>query len=86
MRYSIVINPKTKKVLSKIEKNYAFKIRDKIRSLTENPRPSDVVKLTGFSNVYRLRVGNYRIIYEIHDDRLLILVVNVGHRRDIYKR
>lgn len=82
----IVINQKVKKNLTKIEKDQAIRIRDKIRSLKDNPRQGNTVKLKGSVNVYRLRVGSYRIIYEIHDDEVLILVINVGHRKEVYKR
>jgi len=85
MRYKIVINSKTEKMLSKIEKSIAVRIRDKIRLLSEHPRPSGMTQLKGYDNAFRIRVGDYRIIYEIDDDRVLILVVNVGHRREVYR-
>lgn len=55
-----------------------------IRSLAEEPRPSGVKKLTG-REAWRIRVGNYRIIYEIHDQALIVLVVSIGHRQDVYR-
>ncbi len=60
------------------------RIIDSIRGLAHDPRPQGVKKLTGRAG-WRIRVGNYRVIYEIHDDRLLILVVSVGHRQDVYR-
>jgi len=54
--------------------------------LAQRPRPSDAVKLRGVQNAYRVRVGHYRILYEVHDDRLLILVIGVAHRREAYRR
>ncbi|MEW5948302.1 MAG: type II toxin-antitoxin system RelE/ParE family toxin [Thermodesulfobacteriota bacterium] len=56
-----------------------------IQGLSEDPRPSGVKKLTG-RNAWRIRVGNYRVIYEIQDNSLVVLVVSVGHRKEIYRR
>lgn len=55
-----------------------------IRALAETPRPTNCKKLSG-RPAWRIRVGAYRVIYEIHDDALLILVVTVGHRKDVYR-
>jgi mRNA interferase RelE/StbE len=52
----------------------------------EEPRPTGVVKLVGTGNGYRLRVGGYRIVYEVHDDRLVVMVIRVGDRREVYRR
>lgn len=59
-------------------------ILDAIENLAENPRPKGYKKLKGRTG-YRIRVGNYRIIYEIFDDILLIDVIDLGHRKDIYE-
>jgi mRNA interferase RelE/StbE len=56
-----------------------------LRNLGENPRPGGSIKLAGPDALYRIRVGDYRIIYQIRDSELLILVVAIGHRRDIYR-
>jgi mRNA interferase RelE/StbE len=53
--------------------------------LKENPRPRGSIKLSG-ENAYRIRVSDYRIIYAIYDDRLVVLVIDVGHRREVYRR
>lgn len=84
MRYELYVNPRVEKALSKIDHQMSLKIRDAIRSLTSNPRPHGVKKLKGEDKAYRLRVGDYRIIYEIYDAKVLILIVNVGHRKEIY--
>ncbi len=57
----------------------------KIEALGQNPRPAGVEKLKGLTDLYRLRVGDYRILYQILDKVLLVLVVQVGHRREIYR-
>lgn len=60
------------------------RIMERIRALADNPRPSDCEKLSGLER-YRVRQGAYRIIYEIEDARLIVLMVKVGHRRDVYR-
>jgi mRNA interferase RelE/StbE len=57
-----------------------------INSLAEEPRPAGAVKLTGSENLYRVRVGDYRVIYAVENDFLLVLVVEIGHRREIYRK
>ncbi|BAY98622.1 addiction module antitoxin [Tolypothrix tenuis PCC 7101] len=61
------------------------RIQIKIDSLAIEPRPNGVKKLKGTENSYRIRVGDYRIIYEVYDDVLLVNVVEMGHRRNVYK-
>ena len=85
MKYELFVNPKVEKELSKIDNFMAVKIRDRIRALADDPRPFGSKKLKGHENTYRERVGDYRIIYEIYDYRVLIMVINVGHRKDIYE-
>ena len=54
--------------------------------LAHDPRPTGVVKLAGDENLWRIRIGNYRVVYEIHDDRLMVLVLRVAHRKDVYRQ
>lgn len=61
------------------------RIIERLEELELDPRPLGVKKLSGIDNLYRLRVGEYRIVYEIQDAVLLVLVVAVGHRREIYR-
>lgn len=84
MEYTLFVNPKIEKELSKIDHQIALKIRNSIRSLAKDPRPKGVKKLKGSDQTYRIRVGDYRIIYEIYDSKVLILIVNVGHRKNVY--
>ena len=84
MNYTIFIEKTAQKDLSKIPQQYQNRIIKAIQSLAKNPRPSGSKKLSG-RDAWRIRVGNYRVIYEIHDDRLIILVVVIGHRKDIYR-
>lgn len=57
----------------------------KIDALSAEPRPSGVVKLASEEDLYRIRVGNYRVIYTIQDKQLIILILKIGHRKDVYK-
>jgi mRNA interferase RelE/StbE len=57
-----------------------------VYALADDPRPAGCKKLVGDKNLWRVRVGDYRILYEIHDKRLLVLVVRVAHRKDVYRR
>jgi mRNA interferase RelE/StbE len=82
--YKILIKPSAVKELNKIPKKEFSKITDKINSLSHDPRPSGCEKLAAQS-AYRIRQGSYRIIYTIEDDKLTILVIKVGHRRDVYR-
>lgn len=71
--------------LKSVPKKDAKRILQKTRSLSEDARPFGCQKLAG-QEKYRIRQGNYRIIYSIEDDRLIVVVVKVGHRREIYER
>lgn len=57
-----------------------------IELLSVEPRPNGARRLVGGEGEWRVRTGNYRIVYEIHDSKLLVLVIAIGHRRDIYER
>lgn len=82
--YRIVIKKSAAKEIERIEKKDRFRIIEKIRSLASEPHPLGSKKLSG-QEKYRIRQGNYRILYEVIDDELIINVVKVGHRREIYK-
>jgi len=83
--YKILIKPSAKKELEKIPKKDLQKIVVKIQDLSGNPRPVESEKLSG-DDKFRIRQGNYRIVYSIEDEQLIIFVVKIGHRRDIYRR
>ena len=82
--YKILIKPSAVKELKKIPKNELSKITEKINLLSNDPRPSGCEKLAA-QNAYRIRQGSYRIVYTIEDDQLVILVIKIGHRRDVYR-
>ncbi|MDQ3020381.1 MAG: type II toxin-antitoxin system RelE/ParE family toxin [Bacteroidota bacterium] len=83
MAYQITIRRKAIKILENISEPYYSKIKKAIYSLATNPRPPGCKKLKG-RNGYRIRVADYRIIYEILDKALIIDVINLGHRKEIY--
>lgn len=84
MTYAIFIERRAQCSLSRIAGQDRDRLSSAIRRLADEPRPHGVKKLSG-RNAWRIRVGDYRILYEIHDERLRILVVDVGHRREIYR-
>lgn len=83
--YQIEFTKAASKQLKKLPSEEQTRIRDKIDELADNPRPDGVVKLTNSENSYRIRVGNYRVLYDIFDDILLVSVVKVRHRKDVYR-
>lgn len=84
--YKIEITASAEKSLKKIPKKDLSKIITAIQILSISPFPEGCRKLKGEEDVYRVRQGNYRIIYEIFDQKLIILVLKIGHRKDIYKK
>jgi mRNA interferase RelE/StbE len=81
--YTIVLSKKAQKQLDKLQDHIAAPIIDAITGLGKNPRPVGYIKLKGREG-YRVRVGNYRIIYDIYDTELIVDVITLGHRKDIY--
>ena len=84
MRYAVDILRSAQKQLGKINRQDQPRITSAIHALSDTPHPQGCQKLSG-RPAWRIRVGSYRIIYEIHDDKLLILVVTIGHRREVYR-
>jgi mRNA interferase RelE/StbE len=82
--YTVVLSKKAQKQLDKLADNIAAPIFEAIAGLEENPRPVGYIKLKGRAG-YRIRTGNYRIIYDIFDTELLVDIITLGHRKDIYE-
>jgi mRNA interferase RelE/StbE len=82
--YNIIYENAAQKQLDKLPQNIASKIKAKIEELSDNPRPNGCTKLTGFE-AYRIKIGDYRVIYTIEDSILTVTVVRVSHRRDVYR-
>ncbi|MEO1209165.1 MAG: type II toxin-antitoxin system RelE/ParE family toxin [Cyanobacteria bacterium J06638_20] len=85
MSYQILILPAAQRQLKKLPATFQQALVTRIEYLAENPRPANCKKLKGRQNQYRIRVGDYRIIYSIEDARLAVRVIKVGHRRDVYE-
>ena len=84
MPYRIDYAPAAAKQLRKFDREIYVRIRPVIDALGDNPRPSGCTVLT-VEKRYRIRVGDFRIVYEIHDSRILVLVVRIGHRSNVYR-
>jgi mRNA interferase RelE/StbE len=82
--YTVDILRSAQKQMARIDRQDQPRIIAAVRDLAVNPRPSGSKKLSG-RPAWRIRVGAYRVIYEIHDDRLLVLVTTIGHRREAYR-
>ncbi|MEW6236139.1 MAG: type II toxin-antitoxin system RelE/ParE family toxin [Candidatus Omnitrophota bacterium] len=83
--YKIEFRPIARHNLRSLPKTIQKRIDILLLSLTENPRPRGVKKLKGIEYRWSLRSGDYRIVYEIHDDRLIVLVIDIDHRRQVYR-
>jgi mRNA interferase RelE/StbE len=82
--YEVRFSSKAAKVYEKLPADIRSRIDHKLQYLRNTPRGPDTKKLTGQANVYRTRVGNYRVVYEIEDAKLIVWIVDVGHRSSIY--
>ena len=86
MAYEIILQPSVARELRKLPKGIQKRIGKKIDELASNPPPPDAKTLAGSEGVLRVRAGDYRIIYTIKDQTLIVLVVRIGHRREIYRK
>jgi mRNA interferase RelE/StbE len=86
LKYSIEFKRSAAKALEKIPRSDRRKIRDRIDSLAENPPDPVTTKMKGDNPFHKVRVGDYRIVYEIQESLLVILVLKIGHRKNVYKR
>ena len=86
MKYRIEVKKSAAKALKKIPKSDQKRIAARIDSLSENLPDPTTTKMKGDNPFHRIRVGNYRIIYEIHGDILVIMVLKIGHRKEVYRR
>ncbi|MGC1309067.1 MAG: type II toxin-antitoxin system RelE/ParE family toxin [Phormidesmis sp.] len=85
MTYQVEFTRKANKQFQALPAQEKKRIAPKIADLAKEPRPQGVVKLSGEENAYRIRVGNYRVVYNIEDTRLQVLVFRVDHRRNAYR-
>lgn len=85
MKYSIELTSSATKALKKLPDSIAHRIIAALDKLADQARPSGSKKLSGEDNLYRIRIGDYRVVYQIQDEQLVVLIVRIGHRRDIYR-
>lgn len=85
MSYAISYSASAAKVLRKLDRATARRLLEAIEKLTEEPCPPGCVQLKGGDGEFRIRVGNYRIVYDVNDEQLIVLVLRVGHRREVYR-
>lgn len=83
--YSIEVSATAEKQLRKLSKKDQISVLKRIQELSRESRPNRSRKLRGQDNIYRVRVGNYRILYSIENKLLTIIILKVGHRRDVYR-
>lgn len=86
MPYKITFAPSAAREFKKLPKELQQRLRPAIDSLATEPRPPGVIKLTGQADLYRIREGDYRIVYTVEDGVLVVLVVAIGDRKEIYRR
>ena len=84
MTYAVILLPAARRQFLSLAKPLQERLCPHIDALADNPRPHGVKKLKGHRDYWRIRVGDYRIIYTVQDDRLLVSVIRVGHRREVY--
>ena len=85
--YRLIIKRTAAKELAGIPgKKDRQRLVERIRKLADEPRPAGAEKLSGTRDKYRIRQGDYRVLYEIQDDALIVYVVKIAHRRDVYRR
>jgi mRNA interferase RelE/StbE len=85
MSYSIFLAPSARKELQTLPLNIAERILQKIEQLIENPRPAGVKKIKGSASLFRLRVGEYRVVYEIDDRDHIVDISVIRHRSEAYR-
>jgi mRNA interferase RelE/StbE len=85
MTYTIITPKAVQKQLDALPDDVYDRIAVKVQQLAENPRPDGVVKLKGSENEYRIRIGDYRVRYEIEDEELRILLLQCKHRKEVYR-
>jgi mRNA interferase RelE/StbE len=84
MKYAVLVSRSAQKQLAKISQPFQNAIREKLYALEDNPRPPGCKKLIGEEG-WRIRVGDYRVIYYIHDAVLQIVVIDIDHRKQVYR-
>lgn len=85
MAYALQFKPAGLRQLEKLPRDVQKRVAAKLERLRENPFPEGCKKLSGVPDAWRIRVGDYRVVYQVHRGTLLVLVLTVGHRREVYR-
>jgi len=85
MPYIVKFTSHAARSFHKLSREVQTRLSPSIESLKENPRPPGSEKLKGANDAYRIRVGDYRILYEVKDKELIVYIIEAGHRREVYK-
>ncbi|MBO9626425.1 MAG: type II toxin-antitoxin system RelE/ParE family toxin [Microbacterium sp.] len=84
MRYEVEFTTAAAREIRKLDTQIRRRVLLGIAELENSPRPHGVRKIVGYKDAWRLRIGDYRVLYEVSDERIVVTVVRVGHRRDVY--
>jgi mRNA interferase RelE/StbE len=84
--YQVIIPKPVARQLDRLPKSVRDSVLTKLTQLKETPRPKGCAKLRGYENEYRIRIGDYRIRYEIDDKSLLVVILHRAHRKEVYRR
>jgi len=85
MPYSIVFKPSAWKTLEHLESTTRKRVFGRIEALATTPFPPGVRKISGEENAYRIRVGDYRVVYDVLHKKVIVLILRIGHRREVYR-
>jgi mRNA interferase RelE/StbE len=85
LAYRIVISRRAERQFRNLTRAVQVRLAARIDSLAQNPRPPGAVRIEGTELIYRIRVGDYRVLYAVEERDLIVLVVKVGHRREVYR-
>ncbi|WP_193196190.1 type II toxin-antitoxin system RelE family toxin [Nostoc sp. MG11] len=86
MSYTVVISKSVQKQIDNLPNDVIERVIEKIQNLALEPRPDGIVKLKGSDNEYRIRIGDYRVRYEIDDENQLVQILQCKHRKDVYRK
>lgn len=86
MPYRVEFKPSARRQLRKLPRDVQARIISRVEALAHDPRPPGSEEISGGEDLHRIRIGDYRVVYEIQGRVLLVLVVRVGHRREVYRR
>ena len=85
MRYQVTLGKTAKRDLRRLDNVWQKRVVSRLQQLIDTPRPTGVAKLRGTDNEWRLRIGDYRLIYEIDDEQHIVNVLHIRHRREVYR-